>query len=211
MMILANAIFLGIFLYVIFIIFCLNESFYEYVYFEKVFSPQIYFRYQKPHFAHHYILYFVHIISSSIWMLNGIYQFGALQGTKIHKINGYIYIVASFMSATTAPLMAYFYDISNVINLGAISLMFCYFYTIYKMLSTIKNHNINLHKFYNIINYSIGVGSIIMRPMLMFCRYIIDNNVFTDDDIYKYYFNITSLLSFWGLIIIVSIIGSKII
>ncbi len=156
-------------------------------------SDEIFNKFSLLNHTDHYSLFAFHIITSMLWMLVGIIQF--LFYSKLHRIFGYLYFLFGFFSALTSVPMAYKYNIHFLITLGSFNMFGFYLYTTYKSIQMIKNHNLKMHKYYNYLNYSIGVGSIIMRPV-MFLLSMFSPITFINPYYYTYAFVFSAIFSF---------------
>jgi hypothetical protein len=165
------------------------------------FGDEVFNQYQKPHFTDHYGLYFTHLVTSCLWMNIGTYQFYT-QGKNNHKIVGYSYYVFSFLSSLTAIPMAVYYNITYAITFGSVNLFFYYLYTGYWSIYYILHKDIINHKKFTQINFAIGIGSVIMRPVMMIVRFLFVPQLFNLQIVYQIYFTLTAYISFIGTILV---------
>jgi hypothetical protein len=182
------------------------ESYYEVS--EKIFNYELFEYFQLPHMTQYFSIFATHIVSSVIWMLFGVILFNInlfninlfnTKKNKYHKIIGYIYYSMGSISALTSIPMAIKYRMNNIIIIFSIVFATLYFLTMYLALYNIYNKNIKHHQYFNKINMSIGIGSIIMRPIMYV--YILAYGKFTNIALYSSVFTISALISFIGSVL----------
>ena len=122
-------------------------------------------------------LLLTHIISGIIWIGLGIIQVSCYR-RYIHKYIGYIYTTSCMICSSSSPFIAHEFNGDIRLVLGSFLWFIISIFTLMLGIVNIRNKNINGHRKWMLINIGAGMGSVLMRPvLLMYKLFLISINL----------------------------------
>ncbi len=108
-----------------------------------------------------------HVLSGVLWMFLGLVQLYTPVRPRRHAFIGYAYVLASIVCSTTAPVVAREFNNDErlhtaVVYISVLSTMFLLISII-----SIRYGNVLNHVRWMRMNMALGMGSVMMRPILM--------------------------------------------
>ncbi|WP_348725671.1 DUF2306 domain-containing protein [Tenacibaculum sp. 190524A05c] len=122
---------------------------------------------EEIQYKHYQIAFFIHVYTSMIVLVVGLFQFSNYLRTnylKLHKFLGRIYVVLILLFSSTSGLVMGYYANGGIYSKVSFCLLsILWFYYTFISLTSIKDKKILLHKQYTLRSFALTLSAISLR------------------------------------------------